>query len=277
MAQVQPDIVAVQEGRNGLDIRAEASGYLLETVASADAPSLQLDDKSIAAAGAVTNQLLLNQANNSLQLCGSWTLLTNQNRVGHESPKSKLVPLDVPRFAVGVRVQVQGQQLDVVCTHLTGGRVDDMRWMELRDQRFKEMQCIINERYHPRIPMVILGDFNAPKEVSKEHAESLGATTDEDMVHFNHYMVGVHDELEKIGWRPAYRKHDLSMDTSAFGSSVDWCYLSPNWPENWVIGNPRVIDVIRASDESWASYSGDCGLQLSLSDHNPVMFDIVIE
>ena len=275
MAQVQPDIVAVQEGRNGLDLRAEAPGFSLETVVSADAPSLQLDTQSIAAAGAVTNQLLLNKANSMITLRESWQLLTKTG-----GPKDlKTGHPDVPRFAAGVRVEVKGQLLDVVCMHLTGGRVDDMRWKQLRDQRFKENEYVISSKFQPTVPMLIMGDFNAPstpEEVSSEHARSLGAVTDEDISCFKQYMVGVHDELVNIGWKPAYKKNDLPIHTSVFGSSVDWVYVSPNWPDNWAIGKPRVIDVIHASNESWASYPGGNGLQMSLSDHNPVTVDIEI-
>lgn len=185
--------------------------------------------------------------------------------------------VDCARCAAGLRINISGQPLDIVSTHLTGGRYDDEQWRRFRTQRADEVLRIINNKFDADVPMVILGDFNAPSteaEVSEDYGRTLGAASEQDMLGFKEYMVGVHARLQELGWKPAYSKSDLSIPSSVFGATVDWVYLSPNWPESLEIVGVHAVDVIHASDEAWASYPAGSSLKLSLSDHNPVVVDM---
>eukprot|EP00931_Biecheleriopsis_adriatica_P055655 TRINITY_DN32958_c0_g1_i1.p1 TRINITY_DN32958_c0_g1~~TRINITY_DN32958_c0_g1_i1.p1 ORF type:complete len:396 (+),score=51.55 TRINITY_DN32958_c0_g1_i1:57-1244(+) len=271
MKSHRPDVLAVQEGIKGMDITAEKgpmppsdAGYNLQTVISADGQTCK-----IPRGGTMVNQIALNVANPALAAVSSWQIKT---KAGSDTDEE-----DVARCAAGLRVNISGQPLDIVSTHLTGGRYDDRRWRQYRTQRLDEVCHIIDSKFDPDVPMMILGDFNAPstqEEVNEEYGRILGVASDEDMAVYKEYMVGVHAKLRELGWKPAYSKNDLSIPSSAFGATVDWVFLSPNWPESLKVVGVHVVDVIHASEASWASYPAGGSLKLSLSDHNPVVLDI---
>eukprot|EP00930_Biecheleria_cincta_P017493 TRINITY_DN13896_c0_g1_i2.p1 TRINITY_DN13896_c0_g1~~TRINITY_DN13896_c0_g1_i2.p1 ORF type:complete len:402 (+),score=55.17 TRINITY_DN13896_c0_g1_i2:54-1208(+) len=258
----RPDVVAIQEGVKDMDISVKDIGYSLQTLSSAFDPK----NPSVILA----NQVLLNTENPLIEVVDSWHLMT---KVGGNGPE------DESRFAAGLRVYVAGQPLDIVSTHLTGGRFDDKKWRQYRTQRLKEISCVIEHKFDPTVPMIILGDFNAPStaaEVSHGYGRALGATSDDDLEMFTEYMIGVHGKLQQLGWKPAYTKDDLSIPTSVFGGTVDWVYTSPNWPESIRLVGIDVLDVVHASSEPWASYPAGSSLKLSLSDHNAVVLDFQI-
>jgi len=264
----RPDIVAIQEGIKGMDIFVEdtsdAAGYRLQASASADGQTCRIPK-----GGTMVNQVLLNVANPSLAKVSSWQLQTK--------PQNFELDGDCARCAAGLRVSIRGQLLDIVSIHLTGGRYDDKHWKMFRSQRWDEIRRVIDSKFDPEVPMLILGDFNAQStegEVNEGYGRSLGATSDAEMAIFKEYMVGVHKKLQELGWKPAYTKSDLPIPSSVFGGTVDWVYKSPNWPDSLHIVGVDVLDVIHASDAPWASYPAGGSLKLSLSDHNPVVFDI---
>lgn len=270
-----PDLVALQEGNKGMDIVATGENYDLQVVATAEA------ERHFATKGVLVNQVLLNRGNPQLKLGDTWSLTTKAGGANGapEFADSLEGDRDVPRAAAGVRVHLGSRSLDFVSIHLTGGRFDDRHWKQYRQQRFQEIQRVIDEKFDSDVPMLLLGDFNAPstpEEVDDGYGRALGADNAEELEIFKEYMVGVHEELKARGWTPAYTKDDLPRPTSVFGSSVDWVYASPNWPQSWKIGTPSVPDVVHASSESWAEYPAGSGTKLSLSDHNPVILDILV-
>jgi endonuclease/exonuclease/phosphatase family metal-dependent hydrolase len=196
-----------------------------------------------------------------------------------------------PRSVVLVPFHVTGYEKEVwvACTHLSGGRWEDLDAPLLKEERKKAINTIINLlKGHARTHdfQIILGDFNSSQSPTKqilEYFESVVKVKEQFQTSFKQYkeakgiddaeelfvdyMCGVFGAMQDAGFVTPYREA-LIAPTSAFGHIVDHICTNglPGMTCNYA-------DVVRMCNP----IKGEKVLENEVSDHNALRVSLTFD
>lgn len=191
-----------------------------------------------------------------------------------------------PRSVALVKLKPVGMDLwfAVACTHLMGGRFEDINWAADNEVGINERvnqvvtihELLGKAPFEGRLPSIIAGDFNVMnkgfteghfvKDVKKyvfgDCKLYTRAQLEKDYLEvFVPFQTAVHRKLEELGYTVAYGQDDTteSMKTSRFGGCIDWIYT---------------LGLTSKKDEQIVS--GNVQSKEGASDHNAVVVTLVI-
>ena len=138
------------------------------------------------------------------------------------------------------------KNIKIANIHLSGGKYDDINFIENIDLRNRQIKEIIKLN-----PDIIAGDFNSSPDKFPKNYDLYDKLSDSDKLLFEKYFISGHQPLIDSG----YIKADVSFPTDSFNGNPDHIYYNPKKIKNITT---EVINM----------------LSTNLSDHNAVFIKI---